>query len=93
MSVEIVRNYFKEHKDSWQDVNLKKIPVYFFTKDTQEHYFASRKLLDDTFKQDSIKESITDTGIQTILLKHLKNQWKNFQKCILDQLVIMEHCY
>lgn len=48
--------------------------MYFFTKDTQEHYFASRKLLDDTFKQDSIKESITDTGIQTILLKHLKEE-------------------
>lgn len=69
-----IKNYFEEHKDSWQDVNLKKIPVYFFTKDTQEHYFASRKLLDDTFKQDSIKESITDTGIQTILLKHLKEE-------------------
>lgn len=67
-----IKEYFEKNKDIWQDVNLKKIPIYYFTKDTKERYFASRKLLDDTFDKKAIENSITDTGIQTILLKHLE---------------------
>ena len=67
-----IKEYFEKNKDIWQDVNLKKIPIYYFTKDTKERYFASRKLLDDSFDKKAIESSITDTGIQTILLKHLE---------------------
>lgn len=67
-----IKEYFEKNKDIWQDVNLKKIPIYYYTKDTKERYFASRKLLDDSFDKKAIESSITDTGIQTILLKHLE---------------------
>ena len=68
-----IKNYFEEHKDSWREVNLKKIPVYYFTKDTKERFFASRKPLDESFNKDAIG-SITDTGIQAILLRHLEEE-------------------
>lgn len=68
-----IKNYFEEHKDSWREVNLKKIPVYYFTKDTKERFFASRKPLDESFNKDTIG-SITDTGIQAILLRHLEEE-------------------
>lgn len=67
-----IKEYFEKNKDIWQDVNLRKIPIYYYTKDTKERYFASRKLLDDSFDKKAIESSITDTGIQTILLKHLE---------------------
>ena len=68
-----IKAYFEEYKESWQDVNLKKIPVYYFTKDTKDRFFATRKTLDDSFDKKSIM-SITDTGIQAILLRHLENE-------------------
>ena len=68
-----IKAYFEEHKESWQDVNLKKITVYYFTKDTKDRFFATRKTLDDSFDKKSIM-SITDTGIQAILLRHLENE-------------------
>ncbi len=67
-----IKNYFEEHQDSWQELNLKKIPVYYFTKETKERFFASRKALDATFDEETIEGSVTDTGIQTILLRHLE---------------------
>jgi CRISPR-associated endonuclease Csn1 len=42
--------------------------VYYFTDDT----FAVRKSLDDSFDEKKIREQVTDTGIQKILLKHLE---------------------
>lgn len=72
-----IMRYFEEHKDIWQDINLKKIPVYYFTKDTKERYFASRKSLDANFDKKTIEDNITDTGIQKILLKHLEVEGGN----------------
>ena len=66
-----VKQYFEEEKDTWQDVNLKKIPVYYFTKETNDRFFATRKALDESFDENKIKNHITDTGIQKILLRHL----------------------
>lgn len=66
-----VNRYFEEHQTDWQDINLKKIKVYYFTEDTNDRYFAVRKPLDITFNQKKIEEEITDTGIQKILLNHL----------------------
>lgn len=34
--------YFEDNKDAWQDVNLKKINIYYFTKETNDRYFATR---------------------------------------------------
>ena len=57
-----------ENKDIWAEFNPNKIKVYYFTEDT----FATRKALDDSFDEKKIKTSVTDTGIQKILLKHLE---------------------
>ncbi|MBR8720675.1 CRISPR-associated endonuclease Cas9 [Bacteroides pyogenes] len=68
-----VKAYFEEHKDVWSDINLSKIEVYYFTKDTKERFFATRKPLDSSFDKKEI-ESITDIGIQKILLRHLEQK-------------------
>ena len=57
-----------ENKDIWAEFNPNKIKVYYFTEDT----FATRKVLDDSFDEKKIKTSVTDSGIQKILLKHLE---------------------
>lgn len=67
-----IKAYFEERKEVWHEVDLAKIRVYYFTKDTSSRLFAVRKLLDDTFDAKKIKEKITDTGIQKILLRHLE---------------------
>lgn len=79
-----INKYFDENKETWPDVNVSKIPVYFFTKDTSNRYFATRKSLIDIFDKvtDSknakeIIEQITDTGIQKILLNYLETKQDN----------------
>ena len=71
-----MKAYFTENADTWQDVNLKKIEVYYFTKETSDHFFATRKVIDTAFTKDFIQTKITDTGIRQILLRHLE-QYKN----------------
>lgn len=72
-----IKKYFEDNKDVWSDVNLARIEVYYFTKDTKERFFATRKPLDTSFDRKKIEESITDTGIQKILLRHLENKENN----------------
>lgn len=67
-----IKKYLEENKDVWQDINPAKIKVYYFTKETRDRYFATRKPLDTSFNKKKIEESITDTGIQKILLRHLE---------------------
>lgn len=68
----LIMKYFEENNESWQDVNLKKIPAYYFTRETKDRYFASRSLLDDSFDKKKIEGKVTDTGIRSILLRHLE---------------------
>lgn len=68
-----IKKYFEENKDIWADINLAKIEVYYFTKETKERFFATRKQVDTTFDRRKIETSVTDTGIQQILLRHLEN--------------------
>ena len=79
-----IKKYVEENKDIWTDINTSKIEVYYFTKDEKkrngepkERYFATRKALDNSFDQKKIKESVTDTGIQKILLAHLETKGNN----------------
>lgn len=72
LDVKQISKHFEKDKDVWQDINLAKIKVYYFTKETNDKYFATRKSLDPSFNQKKIEESITDTGIQQILIRHLK---------------------
>lgn len=66
-----IKQYFADNVDAWSDVDIAKIKIYYFTNDTNDRYFATRKVLDTSFDADTIKSSITDTGIQKILLRHL----------------------
>ena len=67
-----IKKYVEDNKDIWSDIDVKKIQVYYFTKETKDRYFATRKPLDTSFNSKKIKESVTDTGIQKILLAHLE---------------------
>lgn len=68
-----IERYFKENTFDWKGYNLSKIPVYYYT-DTIEPLVASRKPLDTSFTEKKIREKVTDTGIQKILLAHLANK-------------------
>ena len=79
-----IKKYVDDNKDIWSDIDTKKIEVYYFTKDEKkrngepkERYFATRKPLDVSFDQKKIRESVTDTGIQKILLAHLEAKDNN----------------
>lgn len=66
-----IKAYFKENKDVWSDIDLKKIDMYYFTKETSDRLFATRKNIDTSFNEKKIKGEITDTAIQKIMLNHL----------------------
>ena len=66
-----IKKYVDDNKDVWTDIDVKKIDVYYFTKETNDRYFATRKPLDTTFDRKKIEGSVTDTGVQKILLAHL----------------------
>ena len=67
-----IKKYVEDNKDIWSDIDVKRIQVYYYTKETKDRYFATRKPLDTSFNSKKIKESVTDTGIQKILLAHLE---------------------
>ena len=75
-----IKEYFEQNKEVWQDVNLSKIQVYYFTKETNSKYFATRKPLDTSFDKKKILKHVTDTGIQKILLRHLELNDDNPEK-------------
>lgn len=64
----MLQKYFKDRKNTWNNLDVSKIDIYYFDDD----YVASRVKLDDSFSASKIA-SITDTGIQKILLNHLEN--------------------
>lgn len=66
-----ISQYFDSHQEEWAGINLKKIECYYFTKETKDRFFATRKPLDVSFTQKKIENEIADTGIQKILLAHL----------------------
>ncbi|WP_288318528.1 type II CRISPR RNA-guided endonuclease Cas9 [Xylanibacter caecicola] len=80
-NIKQIKAYFENNKEVWSDVDLKKIPVYYFTKDTKDRFFATRFNNDlitifaevtTVSKAKDIIEKITDTGIQKILWRHLE---------------------
>ena len=70
-----IKKYFSEgdNKDIWAEFNPAKVKVYYFTDDT----YAVRKPLDESFDEKKIRTSVTDTGIQKILLAHLAENQNN----------------
>lgn len=69
--VKAINAYFEKYVSDWPDLNLKKIEIYYFTKDANDRYFATRKPLDTSFISKKIQDEVTDTGIQKILSNHL----------------------
>ncbi|MDO4930087.1 MAG: HNH endonuclease domain-containing protein [Bacteroidales bacterium] len=70
--------YFELHAEEWPKINLKKIKVYYFSREEKDRtgeiknrFFATRKSLDTSFTAEKIEKSIADTGIQKILWHHL----------------------
>ena len=61
-----IAKYFKDNDNQWNGHTISKVAVYYF--DTQNA--ASRVMVDDSFNSARIK-TITDTGIQRIMLNHL----------------------
>jgi CRISPR-associated endonuclease Csn1 len=65
---ERLNRYFKDRKYSFNDADISRIQVYYF----EDENAAVRKPLGMSFTEKFIKESVTDTGIQKILLNHLQ---------------------
>ncbi len=61
--------YFKDNQSLFEQRDLSKVEVYYW--DTEN--VASRVKLDETFNKTKI-ETITDTAIQKVLLKHLSTE-------------------
>ena len=56
----------------WRDYDFKKVKIYVFSNEDEKNQISAiRKRLDDSFDKKRI-ETITDTGIQQILLRHLE---------------------
>ncbi len=81
-----IKKYIEDNRDVWSDIDIKKIKVYYFTKETKDRYFATRFLSDLVGYMSGIKdydkaitkiEGITDTGIQKILKAHLQAKGNN----------------
>jgi CRISPR-associated endonuclease Csn1 len=70
--VEKIIKYFKDRNYLYQQVDISKVDIYYFEDDSA----AVRKTLDASFNAKTI-ESITDTGIQKILLNHLAKKENN----------------
>ncbi len=68
LNIKQIKKYFDENKEIWQDVDLKKINVYYFSQDS----FASRVPIDMSFDKDTIENKLSDTGIIKILSRHLE---------------------
>ena len=61
-----LQKYFKDRKNEFNEKDVSKVAIYYWDKEN----VASRVKLDETFNASKI-ESITDTGIKSILLNHL----------------------
>lgn len=68
-----IKGYFEAHKEAWQEVDLKKIEVYYYAHETSnERYYATRYPIDNTYTEAKI-DTITDSGIRKIMLRHLES--------------------
>ncbi|MDR2085490.1 MAG: type II CRISPR RNA-guided endonuclease Cas9 [Bacteroidales bacterium] len=65
-----IRKFFAEQENKWQGKDVSKPDIYYFSND-KDVLVASRTSIDPSFNSKKI-ESITDTGIQKILLCHLE---------------------
>ena len=94
-----VAEYLEKNKDIWSEAADGKIEVYYYTKDTCDRYFATRKdllsiLAECTTVAAAYKsiDSITDSGIRSILRAHLVAEGNNpIEAFSADGLERMNH--
>lgn len=79
-----VIDFLNKNKDVWSEAADGKVEVYYYTKDSGDRYFATRKdllsyMADCTTVAAAEKaiDSITDSGIRTILKAHLAAEGNN----------------
>ena len=65
---EKIQKFFKDIENKWNEKDISKLEIYYFDNEN----VASRSKLDESFTSKRIETTITDTGIQKILLNHLK---------------------
>jgi CRISPR-associated endonuclease Csn1 len=80
-----ILKFFKEHDNNWEGKNVSKVEIYYY----ENNLVASRVLLDITFDESKI-ECITDTGIQKIILCHLRQDKYQNQKDDNGKLILPE---
>jgi CRISPR-associated endonuclease Csn1 len=68
--VAITNRHFKDRKYLFNDANISKVDICYFETENA----AVRKSLDSSFSESKIKASVTDTGIQKILLNYLSTK-------------------
>ena len=66
--VDTILRYFKDRKYQFGEVDVSKVKMYYF----DEENAAVRKNVDTSFTEKFIQGSVTDTGMQKILLNHLE---------------------
>lgn len=74
----LIKEYFRSHNNVWGDVNPNRIKMRYYTKESNDHYYATRTAIDGSFNESKILQ-ITDTGIQRIMLNHLAHYNGNAQ--------------
>lgn len=68
-----ILKYFKELDNVWMGKSVSKPEIYYFTNEQEkDKLVANRVFLDTSFNEQKI-ETITDKGIQKILVNHLKS--------------------
>jgi CRISPR-associated endonuclease Csn1 len=61
--------HFKDSENQWNGQDVSKTEIYYWENDN----VASRVSLNDSFDENRIINTVTDTGIQQILINHLNN--------------------
>lgn len=79
-----VIDFLEKEKDVWSEIANGKVEVYYYTKETADRYFATRKDLLSYMSGCSTVDAaqkaidgITDSGIRTILRNHLAAENNN----------------
>ena len=80
LDTKAIITFFKENGNTWNNREVTKVDIFYVEKD----YVASRVPVDNSFTSKKI-ESITDTGIQKIMLNHLKSYNLNVNGKIIEQ--------
>ena len=71
--IDTINRYFQGKKYWFNNSDISKVDIYYFETENA----AVRKSIDASFTKKFIEESVTDTGIQTILLNHLYSKDNN----------------